>query len=101
MKVSIGKYKKNSERDVKVTVSRDDIFSLDYTLSLIILPALKKYRKNLVGHPGELTQEEWEAIIDKMIHAFKRVIDDNCCDSTPEMEEGLELFGKWFFHLWL
>ena len=103
MKVSIGKYKKDGTRRTKVEISKDDIFSLDYTLTLVILPCLKAYREENRGCPAYILPEKWDEIIDKMIKSFEMKIDDcgYTIDEDEEMQEGFELFGKWYQHLWI
>ena len=73
-----------------------DTFSLDYTLSPIILAALKKFReqshKDMFGYPSRLNTDFslpdnsdlgpiiWEALIDHMIYAFDM-------DNEPKAED--------------
>lgn len=45
--------------------------------------------------------KEWERIIDKIIDAFKRIsIGGDTFDENREIEEGLELFAKYFRNFW-
>jgi hypothetical protein len=45
--------------------------------------------------------KEWERIIDKIIDAFKRIsIGGDTFDENGEIEEGLELFAKYFRNFW-
>ena len=73
-----------------------DTFSLDYTLSPIILAALKKFReqshKDMFGYPSRLNTDFslpdnsdlgpiiWEGLIDHMIYAFDM-------DNEPKAED--------------
>lgn len=87
------------------------------------------------GHPGDITFEEWQSIVDKIIWSMEnhdnapdpikpddyvsgmKVVDirngrplwssiDDRLDFTPleehekRVQEGFELFGKYFRHLW-
>jgi hypothetical protein len=131
MKVNIGKYHKNdSPRTIKVQIDPWDTVSADYTLALVILPVLKQLKENPHGSSfvdnedvpkhmhipmGQEFQrsDEWEArwkyVIDEMILAFERIVDDNW-SATINSEEwvkederianGLRLFGKYFRGLW-
>ena len=54
-----------------------DCWSLDYSLARWILPRLKHLRKNLNGHPMELTFEQWEEILDKIIFSFEYVLNND------------------------
>ncbi len=80
-----------------------DLWSLDQTISEFILPRLKEFKRTLHGYPGDMTEEEWNQILDKMIIAFelgsKGFWDVNEEDFTIA-KEGLDLFAKHFFELW-
>lgn len=99
MKVSIGKYKKDGTRRTKIEISKEDIFSLDHTLALVILPALKVYKEASAGCPACVLPKKWDEILDKIIKSFEMKINDGYQDED-EMQEGFELFGKWYQHLW-
>lgn len=87
-----------------------DTWSLDWTMAKFILPRLKLFKEVNNGHPSELTEEEWDATIDKMIFAMAAVADgswnyhDEDIEETrahwDKVQEGLELFGKYFRDLW-
>jgi hypothetical protein len=126
MKVSIGKYRKNSERKIKVEITREDTWSLDYTLALVILPALQEYKKILqetgiiwgcAFEPDDWNLSDKKArkkadknaikkqneILDKMILAFQLVIEDDCKyekENQIKVEEGLALFAEYYGALW-
>ena len=81
---------------------------------------LTSYRKHHIGYCGEMTAEEWDAIIDEMIYHLhymdeetvteeleKNVPDDwsvNTIDVYTVMDMHkdafFELFSKYFYHLW-
>ena len=117
---------KNGETEV-IQIHDYDTWSMDYTLSRIIYPMLVKFKADAMSFPTtldqsdvpdflqlkeDLTEEEefdiyekqWEWVLNEMIYAFDLV--SNCEDSYPPLEEnermqnGLELFGKYFRHLW-
>lgn len=87
-----------------------ELYNLDYTFTSFILPRLKGFKEHQIGRPGNLKQDEWYAILDKMISAFQLLYDD-CVDSdnweplTDEQEnyiaEGLELFATYYRCLWI
>ena len=102
MKVDIGPYtsqeerKAGKKRKVKVHVHGYDTWSLDNTLSMIILPALKKFRKHPGGAPNianedvpedlqRKNEEDWHEpddnhfdrwywVLDEMIWAFDEML---------------------------
>jgi hypothetical protein len=176
MKVNLGKFRDNdANRTVKVVINDYDTWSLDYTLALIILPALLQLRQSKSGTPGEFmldisgdpnavqrsfdfhietynetvdkAHEKWENILDKMIWSFYQLVRDDYAkqyhhgkmelsfepiemtnpvtgktetmqqmiDKNPDehwydhvghdlhverVQEGLELFGKYYKALW-
>ena len=70
------------------------------------LPRLKRFKELNNGHPGRLTEEKWDAMLDDMIFAME-------CLSVSEVQEwefcqverervnrGTRLFGKYFQALW-
>jgi len=177
MKVNIGPYKKDdSHRRVDITIHKYDTWSMDRTLSHIILPLLIQLRATKMGVPAEFGDvggadydsqdsfdfykedhnwafdqkvKEWDLVLDKMIWSFQQLcledyeqlyhhgkteydwVKDNqtytdpvtgkpeelyrMVDKNPEdhwydynghilheqrIQEGLELFGKYYRHLW-
>lgn len=161
MKVNIGNFPEDDtvEREISVEIEKHDLWSLDHTLSLIIAPALKKFKEASIetghpcfGNPVENTcsnctcSTQWVEILDKMIFAFDSLnsdyqeqyysgeVDmqftnvDRDGNETPDgefrrmdkgpndtfkvdseglelhekkIQEGLELFGKYFRNLWV
>ena len=115
------------ERKIEVKIDNYDVWSADRTLALVILPMLKRFREDMNGVPcdfvtGESDEEfqqgeiAWELTVDKMIFSFQSIVnDDDILDfdlKTPEgkaayfgheakVQEGLELFGKYFRNLWV
>jgi hypothetical protein len=119
MKVNIGRYKKVGDRTINVQIQDWDTWSLDHTLALIIHPALVKFKEDSIntGHPclkgmasceGCTCQTEWLEMLDKMIWSFGQITDDtvyahdqvNYKEYNERVQEGLELFGKYFRSLW-
>jgi|GEM_PF-1353200 len=89
-----------------------DTWSLNYTLSKIILPRLKRFKELNIGWPskswksdGFKTFEDWEAALDDMIYAMdiNSRLDDISPDTAVDWERvkrGNYLFGKFFNDLW-
>jgi len=117
MKVYIGPYTK--KKIIRVRIDDYDVWSLDYTLALIITPALKYYRKYHHGSPhmkeffDEKTgktlpglHKKWDEIIDKMVWSFEAILRDDDLEQknhkkyTERIEEGLRLFAEYFRALW-
>lgn len=176
MKVTFGKYRDNdANRTAKVIIHDYDTWSLDYTLALIILPALIQLKQAKTGAPGEFMRDisgdpndnqrsfdfhtdtyneavdqamdEWKTVLDKMIWSFLQLVKDDYAkqyhhgeidlsfepvemtnpvtgktetmqqmiDKNPSehwydrighelheerIQEGLDLFGKYYRSLW-
>ena len=108
MKVSIGRYPKNPDKKRKVSVRIDpsDVWNMDHTLALIIVPMLKMVRDSKAGSPNvddndvpqhlrssaapKLSQDQidagwpdtyhhqrWEWVLDQMIWAFEQHADSD------------------------
>lgn len=103
MKVFIGPYPKSkskSARRISVRIDSHDTWSLDHTLALIILPCLKKIKKQKIGAPSSMFDlshhqmkdwkskafkaaekksndagfKKWYSILDDMIYSFAQIV---------------------------
>lgn len=104
----------NDQRQARWTLERQEqgfdsteLWSLFYTITKFILPRLKAFRDSPGGYPMFLNSEqEWQAIIDKMIWSFEEIEKDACVDvkdivaHEERIKEGLNLFAQYFRHLW-
>ena len=61
------------------------------------LRALKKYNVNSYPH-GFNNIEEWHEVVDKMIYSFEQI--EKGSSDRVKIEEGLQLFAKYFEDLW-
>ena len=127
MKVRIGPYRKN--RAEKIEIEPFDTWSMDSTLAMIIHPMLVQLKETQHGHPADLTEQEWDDILDEMIWAFEQKCRDNWEDDylgdyvedqkngsmvgsfkwidheglkthQERMSNGFRLFGKYYENLW-
>ena len=101
MKVSIGPYPKGKgKRKISIRIDNYDVWSMDHTLSLIILPMLKKLKALKAGVPGDFIdypksqdagtealrkateeavregEKKWHACLDEMIWAMSDIASD-------------------------
>lgn len=82
---------------------KQELWSLDHTLAKLLLPYLIAFRKmKKYGYPSQITSKEWNQILDKMIYSMKMIKEDdlNSFKNQRKVQEGLDLFSKWFRHLW-
>lgn len=89
------------------------LWNPDITLAWLTLPILVRFRKaDKMGCPGWLDDKEiedvdagsirWDEILDEMIYAFNLCIKDEIYDieTSNRVQQGLELYGKYFRNLW-
>ena len=127
MRVRIGPYRKN--RATRVEIEPHDTWSMDHTLAMIIHPKLVQLKATQHGHPSNLTEQEWDQILDEMIWAFEQKCRDNWEDDyygdyvedqkngsmvgsfkwidheglkthQERMTAGFKLFGEYYENLW-
>jgi hypothetical protein len=92
-----------------------ECWNLFYYLAEYALPRLRSLRENCHGHPAQLTAEEWDTILGKMIYAMNIIANDDYIlqfdwEKQEDLDryraeallvqEGCELFGKYFQNLW-
>jgi len=85
----------------------DDLYNLDCTICELIAPRLKQFKAQSPGTPYDMTREEWEENLDKMIWAFENYQYDYWEKDEEQktiieskINEGLDLFRKHFQNLW-
>ena len=86
-----------------------EFWNLDSTLAMYIYSHLCYFRDNCnVGHPGNMSEEKWNKILDNMITAFKLLIEKDETDyhsiesknRQKKIRYGLRLFIKYLYDLW-
>lgn len=100
--------KKFSKQRIKRGFDDSETWSLYTTISKFILPRLKRFKEINIAYPGNLTSEEWDNTLDKIIKAFEYLSSEKYWDDlwsrnddTHKMiEKGLKLFAKYFEALW-
>jgi hypothetical protein len=94
-----------------------DLWSFDHYLAGMISVGLKDFRNRMHSHPGQLTVEAWDKILDEIAEGFdaanKIISDDLPWDPQDhtvfekaheaamcKFFNGMELMKSYFFHLW-
>ena len=86
-----------------------EFWNLDSTLAMYIYSHLCYFRDNCnVGHPGNMSEDRWNKILDDMIIAFKLLIEKDETDyhsiesknRQKKIRYGLRLFIKYLYDLW-
>lgn len=97
-----------------IKIDKYDTWGMDTTLALIIVPMLKQLKATKHGVPYDLTEAEWNVILDEMIWAFTEIstgenedkffttgIDwDGLKVYNERIDNGTALFGKYYRALW-
>ncbi len=80
----------------------DETWSLYTVITDFVLPRLKRFREIPFGFPGNLTEKEWDDILDDMIFAFEYHKKDEIGLKKDwiRCKRGMRLFGQYFGHLW-
>jgi len=69
-------------------------------------PRLQRLKEVTIGIPAKMTEEEWNATLDKIIYSMDMIVRndmDDCItnENMQEVQDGIDLFAKHFFHdLW-
>ena len=86
-----------------------EFWNLDSTFAMYIYSHLCYFRDNCnIGHPGNMSEEKWNKILDDMITAFKLLIEKDETDyhsiesknRQKKIRYGLRLFIKYLYDLW-
>lgn len=77
-----------------------ETWALDCTIAKFIEPRLRRFKEIKAGYPANISEEKWDDILDKMIYAFECINKDTTYDNEDQVNEGLDLFRKYFFNLW-
>lgn len=81
-----------------------DCWNLDISIAYYVLPRLIYLRAKGCGYPCEFDSvEPWNEILDKIIVAFTYMTKDDFFtvnSHSKEIDEGLDLFRKYFFDFW-
>lgn len=105
MKVDIEPYPDNDteERQISVEIEDWDVWDADDTLAHIIHPVLKRFAESEIGTPSDLKLDEWKCALQKMITSFEMIKDRDCFyskENTDKIQEGINLFAKYYLCLW-
>jgi hypothetical protein len=86
--------------------SDDELWSLDNTTARWLLPRLQRFRDITFAHPACLNSlEEWKEILDTIIFALERHLEDEWLFNLSEEDKekvynGFEYLGTYFRGLW-
>lgn len=85
-------------------INPTELWNLDNTIAIFVLPRLKAFKKVSNGYPESADSfEGWLQILDKMIAAFELLAEDVSIlekDKQSIIKEGLQLFVDYYQALW-
>ena len=64
-----------------------DLWNLDVTIAKFVIPRIKAYRKHMMGHPADVTEAEWDEILDKIVLAFELIANQWDGKDVPDPEK--------------
>jgi len=102
------------KRDIRFLFQRlirgwddSETWSMDQSLSKVILPRLEKFQELRGGCPANLTDEEWDDKLQEMIWGFNWFASGRQYDLGPDHDinstrahAALALFAEYYGHLW-
>lgn len=91
--------------------SDTETWGLYSVITQFVLPRLIRFKEITCAYPTDLTSEQWNEILDKMIFAFQWIEEDASDyyfklsngqrnENDKKCEEGLKLFAEYFRGLW-
>jgi hypothetical protein len=102
------------DRLVEIEVDRTDVVSMDTTMSILLLPMMRKFKQHNQGYPATGNTDDpdgeakWNAVLDEIIWAMEVTTKgehyDWGIDQMPlhtRRQNAFELFGKNFTKLWI
>ena len=96
------KYNKKLRKELKQNgFDKSECWNLYITIAKFILPRLKYFRETTISYPdNDKGMDGWHEILDKMIYSFDEILKDDSTDQD-KIQEGLELFAKYYTDLWI
>lgn len=98
----------------------EDTWDIDWWFIKTLSPILKKFKEDNDSHPFKLSEEEWDKILDDMIHYLEGMNEEGAVNQlygeganltvddykeisnhmTHSKEEFFKLFTQYFYDLW-
>lgn len=78
-----------------------ELWCLNKTIVGFILPRLKVFREKHCSTPENMSKEEWNSVLDKMIVSFELLLkEENTNEEKLKIDSGLRLFSRYLEKLW-
>ena len=92
-------YSLGEDKDRNKDFDDENLYNLDCNICDLIAPRLKRFKELEPSCPCDMSFEEWQGILDKMIWAFENYRNNDEAEEN-RVNEGLDLFHKYFQNLW-
>ena len=95
--------RKRAKKKAEKRHMHKEIYSLDMAFAQYVVPRLILFKERHCDHPSDLTNDEWDNVLDKMIIGFRLISKDTLTYTDKEnkdIETGLDLFRKYYQDLW-
>lgn len=70
-----------------------DVFSIDNWFESVMPDMLKQLKETKHGYPCDMTEEEWDNQLDRMIYCFTEMQEDKCSEKNEYEEEYMKRTG--------
>lgn len=70
-----------------------DVFSIDNWFESVIVDMLKQLKETKHGYPCNMTEEQWDKELDRMIYCFIEMQEDKCSEKNEYEEEYMQQIG--------
>lgn len=80
-----------------------ETWNLDYHIAKYSLPRLQRFKELSKAYPPDLTEEQWDIMLDDMIYAMDSLVSLDVSDTEVDEErvsKGLRVFGERLRDLW-
>ena len=98
------------KRKLYKKIDESELWDLGLTICNFILPRLEKFKNYTHSYPSNMSEKEWDDILNKIIWSFNYAREYiNCSVKDKEMlneenknkyNEGMNLFKKYLVDLW-
>lgn len=73
-----------------------DVWSIDGWFESVIVDMLKQLKEIKHGYPCNMTEEEWDNQLDRMIHCFTEMQEDKCSEKNEYEEQYKKQLHPWW-----
>lgn len=71
-------------------IDRKELYNLDHTIIEWLVPRLKAFKERTTGYPGDVTEKEWDNILDKIIAGLTAYKAERPWDENLSKQENLD-----------